>query len=165
MKHARMHTCTHAHMHITCARAHAHHMHTCTHARTCTHANLPQADPSHYAEMVNRASAGGGSAHQPLMMLNVRCQRLDQWLTSNAAVGLRAPLFFADFETGILGKPKLDFSPLVDLQRFLRWGYARLPLCLLGVTPSASATRTCMRHLCMRRPPPPPRARACALCR
>jgi hypothetical protein len=64
----------------------------------------------------------------------VRCQRLDQWLVSNARLGLRVPVAFFDYETNILGKPKVELSPLRDLQRFLRHGFAARPRCLLGVT-------------------------------
>jgi hypothetical protein len=131
---------------------------------------IPQADPSHYAAMVNRASVGSSAippllAGPPLMcdptpgermLLNVRCQRLDQWLVSNRRLGLRVPLFFADFETSILGKPKLGFSPLLDVVRFLRWGYAA-PRCLLGVTVSfrQATSHTCDRHPVAGAPPPP----------
>ena len=149
---------------------------------------IPQADPSHYAEMIkaressdgvaaarersegaeteetrgggaqkpDSAGAGGGpprwsrcpvaavacGAGLPVgedegaarsMLLNVRCQRLDQWLIQNASKGLRVPLFFADFETSVYGKPSCQFSPLGDLQRFLRSGFASSP-CLLCVT-------------------------------
>ena len=66
-------------------------------------------------------------------MADVRCQRLDEWLTSNAYKGLRVPIFFADFETSVYGKLSAGFSPLADLQRFLRFGFASSP-CLLGVT-------------------------------
>ena len=88
---------------------------------------VPQADPTHYAEMVGR---GGGTA----LGLNVRCQRLDQWLCCNAARRLRCCCFFADFECSVYGRPKVGFSPLRDLQRFLRAGYARVAGCLLAVT-------------------------------
>ena len=38
------------------------------------------------------------------------------------------------------GSPRLAFSPLADVQRFLRLGYAaRLPCCLLGLTLSLRA--------------------------
>mgnify|MGYP006093937853 CR=1 FL=1 len=132
---------------------------------------IPQADPSHYAAMVNRASAEPSAipphlAGPPLVvcvpspgervLLNVRCQRLDQWLVSNRRLGLRVPLFFADFESSILGKPKLGFSPLLDVIRFLRWGYAA-PRCLLGVTVSfrQASSHTCQRHPAAGAPPPP----------
>lgn len=123
---------------------------------------VPQADPAHYAEMITtdmpkRAdvadlpaeaaaalpvaavarsagkprAAGEGAAAS--MLLNVRCQRLDQWLTSTASFGLRVPIFFADYETSVYGRINVELSPLLDLQRFIRGGFAHLP-CLLGIT-------------------------------
>jgi hypothetical protein len=38
------------------------------------------------------------------MLLNVRCQRLDQWLVTNADMGIKVPVFFADYETSIYGR-------------------------------------------------------------
>lgn len=93
---------------------------------------IPQADPEHYARMVNTASA---------LHLNVRCQRLDQWLCSNVDAGMRVPIFFADYETTVYGKPAYNFQPLVDVQRFLRSGYVPREFggCLLGLTLSFRA--------------------------
>uniref|UniRef100_A0A7S2HUD7 Uncharacterized protein n=1 Tax=Haptolina brevifila TaxID=156173 RepID=A0A7S2HUD7_9EUKA len=54
-------------------------------------------------------------------------------MTHNASKGLRVPIFFADFESSIYGKPSHEFSPLADLQRFFRSGFASSP-CLLCVT-------------------------------
>ncbi|CAE8710467.1 unnamed protein product [Polarella glacialis] len=88
-------------------------------ARVC----VPQADPTHYSLMVSECR----------MLLNVRFQRLDTWLTANANMGLQVPLFFADFELSVYGRSRVQFSPLHDIQRFLRYGYAG-PTCLLGVT-------------------------------
>lgn len=50
---------------------------------------VPQADPIHYAAMV---------ADPKGLLLNVRCQRLDEWLCANSGLGLKVPIFFADFE-------------------------------------------------------------------
>ena len=83
--------------------------------------------------MVGGGEGGEGGGGGAALGLNVRCQRLDQWLCSNAARGLRVACFFADFECSVYGRPKVGFSPLRDLQRFLRGGYAAAP-CLLGLT-------------------------------
>ena len=88
-------------------------------ARIC----IPQADPAHYAQMVLESR----------MLLNVRFQRLDAWLDANAGGGVRVPVFFADYETSVHGRRSMRLSPLQDLQRFLRYGYAA-STCLVGVT-------------------------------
>lgn len=54
------------------------------------------------------------------MLLNVRQQRLDQWLSVNAHMGLRVAIFFADYESSWAGRPKVKLSPLRDVQRFFR---------------------------------------------
>lgn len=90
---------------------------------------IPQADPTHYLAMIDTAAeVGGGGAP-----LNVTAQRLDTWLQANAARGLRVPVCFFDYETSIYGKASAGLSPLRDLQRFLRGGFAA-DVCLLGVT-------------------------------
>ena len=71
-------------------------------------------------------------------LLNVRHQRLDQWLSSNTGRGLRAAVAFFDYETGWAGRPKVKLSPLRDVQRFLRCGFAA-DTCLLGLTLSFRA--------------------------
>ena len=88
-------------------------------ARVC----IPQCDPAHYAAMVTE----GHGLH------NVRFQRLDTWLAANAGGDLRVPICFADYETSVYGRRSMQLSPLQDLQRFLRYGYAA-DTCLLGVT-------------------------------
>jgi hypothetical protein len=90
-------------------------------ARVC----IPQADPGHYALMMETEAS--------MLLCNVRFQRLDTWLAANAKLGLRVPIFFADYETSVYGKRSMGLHPLQDLQRFLRYGYAG-PKCLLGVT-------------------------------
>jgi hypothetical protein len=105
---------------------------------------IPQADPQHYSCMINHATIGTGTTTTtttttpPLpntLHLNVRCQRLDQWLVSNTKTMLQCPVFFADYETSVYGKPSYNFEPLVDLQRFIRCGYvARSTGTLMGVT-------------------------------
>lgn len=94
---------------------------------------IPQADPQHYSLMIN-------DTHTDLS-LNVRSQRLDQWLICNANVRphLQCPIFFADYETTVYGKPAYNFQPLIDIQRFLRYGYAWGKGCLLGLTLSYRA--------------------------
>jgi len=89
---------------------------------------IPQADPSHYSIMINDPDLE--------LMLNIRSQRLDQWLCSNQNIKpqLQIPIFFADYETTVYGKPSYNFQPLVDMQRFLRYGYAYKKGCLLGLT-------------------------------
>lgn len=112
---------------------------------------VPQADPSHYALMVGDPAAchppAGATAGVPIaaggtpadgMLLGVRLQRLDEWLSSNARKPIRVPLFFADYETSIYGRQSMELSPLADLQRFFRNGYAHTR-CLLGVTLSYRA--------------------------
>ena len=99
---------------------------------------VPQADPSHYDMMVNHQAASSRSA-PPL--LNVRWQRLDAWLSSNAGRRLRCACFFADYETSVYGKASLQLSPLRDLQRFFRCSYAA-DTCLLGVTLSLRMAHT-----------------------
>jgi hypothetical protein len=81
--------------------------------------------------MINHSASS--DSNNPALLVNVRCQRLDEWLTSNASLGLRVPIFFADYETAIYGKQAVDLSPLRDVQRFLRHGYAHSP-CLLAIT-------------------------------
>lgn len=88
-------------------------------ARVC----IPQADPAHYSLMVTEGR----------MLFNVRFQRLETWLASNAGGGLRVPIFFADYETSVYGRRSMRLSPLQDLQRFLRYGYAGSK-CLVGLT-------------------------------
>ena len=99
---------------------------------------VPQADPTHYAAMVGGGGGGGGAGDRRgssvAIGLNVRCQRLDEWLCSNAGRGLQIACCFADFEASVHGRPKVGFAPLRDLQRFLRSGYAAARGCLLGVT-------------------------------
>ena len=99
---------------------------------------IPQADPAHYALMVGAPAAASVEASDKIM-LNVRCQRLDEWLVSNASKDLRVALFFADYETSIYGRQNVAFSPLDDLQRFFRSGFAH-SRCLLGVTLSYRIT-------------------------
>ncbi|KAJ1625931.1 hypothetical protein T492DRAFT_1122512 [Pavlovales sp. CCMP2436] len=106
-------------------------------ARHATRICIPQADPSHYVLQIRGAANNDVTAVQH-HLLNIRCQRLDQWLASNRSAGLRVCVFFADFETSIYGKPKASFSPLRDLQLFFRLGYAHTH-CLLGVTLSFRA--------------------------
>ena len=84
---------------------------------------IPQADPTHYSLMVTQQS----------FLYNVRFQRLDGWLDSNAHGGIRVPIFFADYETSVYGRRSMQLSPLEDLQRFLRYGYAH-STCLIGLT-------------------------------
>ena len=84
---------------------------------------IPQADPAHYSLMVTESH----------LLCNVRFQRLDTWLASNAGAGLRVPIFFADYETSVYGRRSMRLSPLRDLQRFLRHGFAGSK-CLLGLT-------------------------------
>ena len=93
-------------------------------ARVC----IPQADPAHYSEMTTSRS----------VLCNVTFQRLDTWLDANATGGLHVPIFFADYETSIYGRRSMQLSPLQDLQRFLRYGYAS-SACLVGVTLSYRA--------------------------
>lgn len=93
---------------------------------------IPQADPGHYDLMVNLPARGVPP------MLNVRSQRLDAWLSSSAGLGLRAAVFFADYETSVYGKVSAQLSPLRDLQRFFRGGFAA-DRCLVGVTLSFRA--------------------------
>jgi hypothetical protein len=88
-------------------------------ARVC----IPQADPLHYSMMVTA----------PAMNVNVRFQRLGSWLTANSKRGLHVPIFFADYETSVYGRRSMQLSPLQDVQRFLRYGFAGSS-CLLGVT-------------------------------
>ena len=92
---------------------------------------IPQADPAHYSAMVTSSSSGSAS-----MLSNVRFQRLATWLDTNAFSGLRVPIFFADYETSIYGRRSMHLSPLQDLQRYFRYGYAGglTTPCLLGVT-------------------------------
>jgi len=99
-------------------------------AERCGSICIPQADPKHYRQMVS-----GATADVPVSphLLNVRCQRLDEWLTNNASLGLRVPIFFADYETTIYGKSGFSLAPLRDVQRFLRHGYAH-STCLVGIT-------------------------------
>ena len=95
---------------------------------------IPQADPSHYDLMINRhAEPADRQAPRVPPLLNVRWQRLDAWLSSHAGLGLRVPVFFADYETSVYGRASVQLSPLRDLQRFLRGGFAA-DVCLLGVT-------------------------------
>lgn len=84
---------------------------------------IPQADPAHYALMLAECR----------MLLNVRFQRLDTWLAANANIGLRVPICFLDYETSVYGRSKVQLSPLRDIQRFFRYGYASTT-CLLGLT-------------------------------
>lgn len=84
---------------------------------------IPQADPTHYSLMVTQQS----------YLYNVRFQRLDGWLDSNARGGIRVPIFFADYETSVYGRRSMRLSPLEDIQRFLRYGYAH-STCLVGLT-------------------------------
>jgi hypothetical protein len=100
---------------------------------------IPQADPAHYSLMVGVPAAGSAAAVSDAMMLNVRCQRLDEWLACNASKGVRVALFFADYETSIYGRQNVAFSPIDDLQRFFRNGFAH-SRCLLGVTLSYRTT-------------------------
>lgn len=94
------------------------------HTRIC----VPQADPTHLVDMTH-AGCGGD------MFLNIRAQRLDQWLVANANCNLHVAILFADYETSIYGKPALAFSPLRDIQRFFRLGYAaNKKRCLFGIT-------------------------------
>ncbi len=109
---------------------------------------IPQADPAHYVQQVRgfsdepqdgRAASEDSTACASLL-LHVRNQRLDEWLSSNRrCVGLRVPLAFFDYETSVYGKPKVRFQPLRDLQLFFRLGYAATPTCLLGITLSFRA--------------------------
>ena len=120
---------------------------------------IPQADPHHYSMMINHplpctddtddnndtatlstttttANTNTDATTPHTLHLNVRCQRLDQWLTSNRFASIQCPIFFADYETSVYGKPSYNFQPLVDLQRFLRCNYVSRKQggCLLGVT-------------------------------
>ena len=70
---------------------------------------------------------------QPGRGFQQRFQRLDGWLDSNAHGGIRVPIFFADYETSVYGRRSMQLSPLEDLQRFLRYGYAH-STCLIGLT-------------------------------
>jgi hypothetical protein len=96
----------------------------------CANVCIPQADPAHYRQMVSGVTA---DVQGPPLLLNVRCQRLDEWLTNNASLRLHVPVFFADYETTIYGKSGCSLSPLRDVQRFLRHGYAHSS-CLLAIT-------------------------------
>lgn len=100
---------------------------------------IPQADPAHYSLMVGASAAGSVETASDSMLLNVRCQRLDEWLACNASKDLRVALFFADYETSIYGRQNIAFSPIDDLQRFFRNGFAH-SRCLLGVTLSYRKT-------------------------
>ena len=64
-------------------------------ARVC----IPQADPAHYSLM----------ATEGRMLFNLRFQRLDAWLDANARLGLRVPIFFADYETSERRSPPFFF--------------------------------------------------------
>jgi hypothetical protein len=99
-------------------------------AEHCGNICIPQADPNHYRQMISGATA---DVRVSPLLLNVRCQRLDEWLTNNASLGLRVPIFFADYETTIYGKSGCSLSPLRDVQRFLRHGYAH-STCLVAIT-------------------------------
>ena len=94
---------------------------------------IAQADPSHYSQQIAADASAVTPSATACHLFNIRCQRLDQWLVSNRGAGLRVAVCFADFETSIYGKPRSLFSPLRDLQLFLRLGYAH-KRCLLGVT-------------------------------
>jgi len=91
------------------------------HTRIC----VPQADPTHFLAMTTRnANDNNSNSSEGSMLLNLRAQRLDQWLVANKHGQLQVALFFADYETSIYGKPAVAFSPLRDIQGFFRLGYA-----------------------------------------
>jgi hypothetical protein len=95
---------------------------------------ITQADPNHYKAMI----------HDPASNLQVTTciqQRLDSWLSTNTHKNYAVPLFFADYETTVYGKPSYHFSPLHDICRFLRCGYAYTGKegCLIGLTLSFRA--------------------------
>merc|ERR1712216_599693 len=95
---------------------------------------IPQADPIHYQQMIQDPTAAGtlGTVGS---FVNVRCQRLDEWLCCNDRAGLKPLIFFADYECSVYGVPKTNFSPLLDLRRFFRLGYTdNTDICLLGLT-------------------------------
>ncbi|KAL1520557.1 hypothetical protein AB1Y20_022133 [Prymnesium parvum] len=119
---------------------------------------IPQADPAHYAAMVAPPPSCGapeGGAGTPAegegaaegsctegMLLNIRSQRLDEWLCTNANKSLRVPIFFADYETSVYGRENVCLSPLTDVQRFLRFGFAH-SRCLLAITLSYRVPHIC----------------------
>ena len=94
---------------------------------------IPQADPAHYAQQIAGAVPSATPSVAAAHLFNIRAQRLDQWLVSNRDAGVRVAVCFADYETSIYGKQRALFSPLRDLQLFMRLGYAHTR-CLLGVT-------------------------------
>jgi len=102
---------------------------------------IPQADPYHYASMISDASQAdtNDTSQVPGMYLQIRQQRLDQWLSVNSQMGLQVAVFFADYECSWSGRPKVHLSPLRDIQRFLRCNYVHREGCLFGLTLSFRA--------------------------